>query len=79
MVLEDPSATGITLFLNRVPEPKNGKNRVHVDLTVDDHSREVQRLIDLGATQQEMFEYEHVIWSIMADPEGNEFCCAEHR
>ncbi len=79
VVLEDPSGKGITLFLNQVPEPKIGKNRVHVDLTVEDHAQEVQRLKELGASQIQTFEYDNVIWSVMADPEGNEFCCAEHR
>jgi hypothetical protein len=79
IVLKDPSATGITLFLNQVPEPKVGKNRVHVDLTVEDHANEVRRLTALGASELQTFEYDHVVWSVMADPEGNEFCCAEHK
>jgi hypothetical protein len=52
-----------------VPEPKTGKNRVHLDIDVPDR----QRLIDAGATLLEGPTAEHA-WAIMADPEGNEFC-----
>jgi hypothetical protein len=79
VVLEDPAGVGISIFLNQVPEPKAGKNRVHIDLLVSSHTDEVQRLQALGASQIQTFEYENVIWSIMTDPEGNEFCCAQHR
>jgi hypothetical protein len=53
----------------RVPEPKTAKNRIHLDLEVDD----VQRLVDHGAAV--LREPDDVIsWHVLADPEGNEFC-----
>jgi predicted enzyme related to lactoylglutathione lyase len=68
------------LVFQRVPEPKHGKNRVHLDLYVDDPAAEVARVEGLGATRVG----EPVAggaacawWQVMADPEGNEFCvCA---
>lgn len=65
------------LFI-KVPEPKTAKNRVHIDLDVDDRAAvqaEVARLTALGATvirapQEEWGRY----WATMQDPEGNEFC-----
>lgn len=64
---------GITL--QRVPEVKTVKNRMHLDLVADDVPPEVERLIELGATVRvpavDGDEYETVV---MADPEGNEFC-----
>jgi catechol 2,3-dioxygenase-like lactoylglutathione lyase family enzyme len=54
---------------NRVPEPKAAKNRVHWDVDVDS----VELLTDVGATVLRAPDDE-IRWTIMADPEGNEFC-----
>ncbi len=64
------------LTLQRVPEPKITKNRMHLDLLVDDLAAEAARIEALGATRVtpvplEMYG-EH--WLVLADPEGNEFC-----
>lgn len=69
---------GPTLSLQRVPEPKTTKNRLHLDLLVADVDREVARLRALGASvlppgAREEFEQR---WFVLADPEGNEFCVA---
>jgi hypothetical protein len=64
---------GPTLFLQQVPEAKTVKNRVHVDLSSTDRTAEVARLVDLGArvvAQQDG-------WTVLGDPEGNEFCVAD--
>jgi hypothetical protein len=61
----------------KVPEPKSVKNRVHVDLVADDREKEIARLVELGATRgADHDEYGHS-WTVMADPEGNEFCIAQ--
>ena len=74
------------IFLQRVPEPKSGKNRVHLDLlagggpgvpmeTQRAHvAEEVARLVALGATRGEEHTDLGVHWVTMSDPEGNEFC-----
>ncbi|MFC0625534.1 VOC family protein [Kribbella deserti] len=72
-----------TLFLDviAVPEPKTGKNRVHVDLatTSAEHQSElVARLTDLGARPADIGQGD-VPWTVLADPEGNEFCVLEPR
>jgi predicted enzyme related to lactoylglutathione lyase len=65
------------LFL-KVPETKTAKNRVHVDLDCDDLPAERQRLESLGAAfVHEKNEY-GVHWMTFRDPEGNEFCVAQH-
>ena len=69
---------GVTLTLQRVTEPKTVKNRMHLDLLVDDVDHEVHRLEQLGAsrlTQVARQEFGQT-WFVMADPEGNEFCVA---
>ncbi|WP_026411292.1 VOC family protein [Actinomadura oligospora] len=75
----DPSAVCIDL-INR-PEPKTVKNRVHVDLATTSaaHQEElVARLEGLGATHADVGQGD-VPWTVMADPEGNEFCVLEPR
>ncbi|GAA3015246.1 VOC family protein [Kitasatospora albolonga] len=75
----DPSAVCIDIIAR--PEPKTGKNRVHLDLatTSTAHQAElVARLIELGATLADVGQGE-VPWTVMADPEGNEFCVLEPR
>lgn len=56
-----------------VPEPKAGKNRLHVDLDVPDLAAEVARLIGLGATRLGDYDEDGYRWTTLADPEGNEF------
>ncbi len=62
--------TGPTLFLQQVPEKKTARNRVHLDITGRDRAEEVARLRGLGATVRD----EHETYTVMQDPEGNEFC-----
>ena len=63
-----------------VPESKTVKNRVHLDLFVDDLEREVARHVALGATADA-----HTAGSyrqrnaVMFDPEDNEYCIVERR
>lgn len=68
---------GPTMFFIAVPEPKSTKNRVHMDLIADDRRVEVDRLVALGATfVEDKDEWGHS-WSVMHDPEGNEFCIGQ--
>jgi predicted enzyme related to lactoylglutathione lyase len=62
------------LGLQKVPEKRDGKNRVHVDLSSDDREGEVTRLESLGATVGETHEIPGLTWTVLQDPEGNEFC-----
>jgi predicted enzyme related to lactoylglutathione lyase len=50
------------------------KNRVHVDLVADDRDKEIARLLELGAERLDDKDEYGVRWTILADPEGNEFC-----
>lgn len=75
----DPVAVCIDIVAR--PEAKTVKNRVHLDLatTSTDHQAElVARLKDLGATLADVGQGD-VPWTVMADPEGNEFCVLEPR
>jgi predicted enzyme related to lactoylglutathione lyase len=68
----------VALTLQQVEEPKTVKNRMHLDLLVDDVELEVSRLEELGASRLTPTAREEFgqTWFVLADPEGNEFCVA---
>jgi len=68
------STDNVDLGLQQVDEPRAGKNRLHIDLGSPDRPAEVARLVALGATLVEEFKYPGMAWSVLQDPEGNEFC-----
>jgi hypothetical protein len=56
---------------------KAGKNRLHLDLAPDagsDRAAEVDRLLGLGASRVDVGQGDDAAWSVLADPDGNEFC-----
>jgi hypothetical protein len=59
--------------------PKIAKNRMHLDVMTPDPEAEVARLVGLGATRVSDVEEYGYSWTVMADPEGNEFCVAKAR
>jgi predicted enzyme related to lactoylglutathione lyase len=74
--LQPESGAGIDVLLQRVPEVKQEKNRLHLDLRTPDLEAEVSRALELGAvllTRQPVAE-DGWLWHILADPDGNEFC-----
>jgi hypothetical protein len=66
-----------TWLFARVPEPKLVKNRVHPDLVADDVEAEISRLVELGATRVADHEEYGYRWTLLTDPEGNEFDLAQ--
>lgn len=66
---------GWPLLFLVVPEGKTVKNRVQLDLRPPQSmAKEVERLRALGATELRFVEEEDSFWTVMLDPEGNEFC-----
>ena len=67
---------GPAIDVLRVGEAKSVQNRLHLDLRADGASRaqELARLEGLGARRVDVGQGEHVSWTVLADPEGNEFC-----
>jgi predicted enzyme related to lactoylglutathione lyase len=59
-----------------VTDPKTVKNRVHLDLTTSaaDRDAEIERLLALGARRVDIGQTGQESWTVLADPEGNEFC-----
>ncbi|WP_199430262.1 VOC family protein [Qaidamihabitans albus] len=78
IVLTGGEQAGVNIGLQRVPEPKAGKNRVHLDLGTDDPAREIERLVALGARRVAEHDVPGLSWTVLTDPEGNEFCVSTH-
>jgi hypothetical protein len=73
---------GPGLIFVRVPEGKAAKNRLHLDLaphTSDDRDAEIARLKAMGATEVDVGQGPDVRWTVLADPQGNEFCVLSSR
>lgn len=82
----DVGGQGPRLFFQQVPEAKASKNRLHLDVGVSDGPETpvdlkrsqvqpvVERLVSLGATWLRDVEEMGSFWSVLHDPEGNEFC-----
>ena len=74
--LAPESGVGIEVLLQRVPDAKGQKNRLHFDLRTPDLEAEVGRVLALGArllTIKPVAE-DGWRWHVLADPDGNEFC-----
>jgi hypothetical protein len=72
-VLTDPDSP-VAFLIAKVPEGKTAKNRMHLDFGTEDRAAEVARLVSLGATEHETHDLYGFNWTVMRDPEGNEFC-----
>jgi hypothetical protein len=79
--LDAPDKRGLRhILFFRVPEPKTGKNRMHVDVAARDPEAEITRLVGLGATladggpSPQWRTGNGTRWVVLRDPEGNEFC-----
>jgi len=75
-VLVPKAGIASPLLLQGVPEPKAGKNRMHLDIVVDDIEAEIHRLQALGAHRidEGVQSFGGTRWARLSDPEQNEFC-----
>jgi predicted enzyme related to lactoylglutathione lyase len=76
-----PADSGLSVWLQPTDAPKNGKNRDHPDLVAADGDveAEVARLLALGATHADVGQKDTDGFTVLADPEGNEFCVLHRR
>jgi predicted enzyme related to lactoylglutathione lyase len=65
---------GFDILFQKVPEPKVAKNRAHIDFDAADMDAEVERLVGLGGRKLAGHNLGAFRWTVVADPEGNEFC-----
>jgi predicted enzyme related to lactoylglutathione lyase len=64
----------IRLAFQQVPEDKAVKNRLHLDLAHPDPEAFITRVESLGGSRIENHQSGEFGWTVLADPEGNEFC-----
>ena len=66
----------VGICLMPVTDTKTVKNRLHLDITTgaDDRDAEIERLLGLGAQRVDVGQTGQESWTVLADPEGNEFC-----
>ncbi len=72
--------TRFRIEFQEVPEPKVGKNRIHLDLTttsLEDQQKTVGMLVQLGARHIDVGQGPNDAHVVLADPEGNELCVIE--
>jgi predicted enzyme related to lactoylglutathione lyase len=62
------------VWMNDVPEPKSVKQRVHIDV----NTASIDDLVALGARVLEPAAEFGRRWTVLADPEGGEFCGFVH-
>jgi predicted enzyme related to lactoylglutathione lyase len=80
--LRSPARVGPYLEFLRVPGHKTVKNRIHPDVAPyrgEDPAAEVARLREAGAVLADVGQGRDVSWTVLADPEGNEFCVLSPR
>lgn len=80
LTLSDPLGKSPELVLQKVPEPKRGKNRMHLDLFLGDIQDAARRMESLGARRlspEPLTGPTGDRWIVMADPDGNEFCVCQ--
>lgn len=73
-VLTDPDRRWSNVSLQLSAEPKEGRNRLHLDLYTPDQKGEVARLEGLGAERIPWEYAPDADYVVLADPDGNEFC-----
>ena len=74
VMLERRDGDGTSLVFQWVPEEKVAKNRVHMDVAVDDLDAATDLVTGLGGSQVADLNEPDLHWRVMLDPHGNEFC-----
>ena len=78
-VLRDPDGAEPRIFLQKVPEPKAGKNRAHFDVAVPDEQEAVKRLVGLGARVLWREDFQTHYWTRACRPRGERVLCRQLR
>ena len=70
----EPLPGGLNVYLQRVPENKTSKTRVHMDVVVEDMAGALARVEGLGGKRLGSFLEDGEGWTVVLDPDGNELC-----
>jgi predicted enzyme related to lactoylglutathione lyase len=75
--LQRQEGASMSLAVQHVEDPTDGRNRLHFDFGSDDAAATAARIRELGGAELEQNELGGFAWTVFADPEGNEFCVAQ--
>jgi len=75
--LEPQPGTNISLAVQQVEDPTEGRNRLHFDFGSSDATETAKQVVELGGRELEQHEIQGFTWTVFADPEDNEFCVAQ--
>ena len=81
VAIQKPDESGPEVLFGKNSDTKSVKNRIHFDLSPSDQAAEVERALTLGAKHIDIGQADdpEVTWTVLADPEGNEFCILSPR
>jgi len=76
VVIGADATAAVGICFMPVTDEKAVKNRLHLDLVPDagDRDAEIDRILALGARRVDIGQTGAESWTVLADPEGNEFC-----
>jgi catechol 2,3-dioxygenase-like lactoylglutathione lyase family enzyme len=79
VMLVDRAGRGLPVSLQLAQSPPKEPVRLHLDLYTSEQARQVERLIELGATRAVDWPYpDDADFVVLRDPDGNEFCVIGH-
>jgi catechol 2,3-dioxygenase-like lactoylglutathione lyase family enzyme len=79
-VLAHPSGAGPAVSVQLTDAPKQEPGRIHLDLYTAEQDRHVERLVALGATRADDWDYPpDPDFIVLRDPDGNEFCVIDYQ
>jgi catechol 2,3-dioxygenase-like lactoylglutathione lyase family enzyme len=73
-LLVPPDKNWVNVGIQKVPEPHERKNRLHLDLYAEEPEAEIERLLGLGATRFPREPEPNEDFVVLLDPDGNQFC-----
>src|SRR2546430_7521595 len=78
VILRDPAGSAPNVSLDQTPQKRSGKrSRFHFDLYTTDQEREVERLVEIGATRYPWRDNADDDFVVLEDPDGNLFCVVQ--
>jgi hypothetical protein len=77
VALRRPQTQAPELVFQPVPEPKDGKVRLHLDVGADDLEKSTRYALELGASIAVDLDGGEESLRVLRDPEGNEFCLVQ--
>ncbi|HSK23791.1 MAG TPA: VOC family protein [Egicoccus sp.] len=75
--LQRQPGASVSLAVQQVDDPTEGRNRLHLDFGSSDAAATAARVVELGGRELEQHEIGGFHWTVFGDPEGNEFCIAQ--